>query len=88
MEIQLEADAGQAYPVVPADPDAFQSGLRRRSRPTAKSANSIDDSHISKYVGPQRNNEYGALCRGPPYSNRSYSWISEVHGRAPGALAP
>ena len=64
MEIQLEADAGQAYPVVPADPDAFQYGLRRRSRPTAKHANSIEDRHISKHVGPQRNNEYGALDDG------------------------
>jgi hypothetical protein len=64
VEIQLEADAGQAYRVVPADPDAFQSGLRRRSRPTAKSVNSIEDRYVSKHVGLQRNNEYGALNDG------------------------
>jgi len=80
VEIQLEADAGQAYPVVPADPDAFQSGLRRHSRPTAKVPTPLRTDIYRNTLGRNAITNTVHFAGSPPYSNRSYSWISEVHG--------
>src|SRR5271166_3550753 len=56
--MQLEADAGQAYPAVPASPDAFQSGLRRHSSssggstPSARIAARISSPYSRGFAWP------------------------------------